>query len=198
MRKLLRAFVSEQPGKWQMDDMVLLAELIKARNAVMEQIAALIQRPALIGHAGEFIAARIFGIALEESASQKGVDGHFTDSHLAGQSVNIKWYTKREDILDVTPEALPDFYLVLTGPKSAASSSREKTRPWAIETVYLFDAQRLVCRLCSRGVKIGVATSVRQQLWDEAEVYPTARNTRLILSEEQQKLLAHFEREGNT
>lgn len=163
----------------------------------MKQIAAIIQRPALIGHVGEFIASRIFGIALEESASRKGIDGCFTDGQLAGQSVNIKWYTKRENILDVTPDALPDFYLVLTGPESAAAhSSRGKTRPWVIETVYLFDAHKLVHRLRLRGVKIGVATSVGQQLWDEAEVYPTPRNARLILSEEQRKLLAHFQREG--
>jgi hypothetical protein len=130
---------------------------------------------------------------LEESASQKGLDGRFTHGQLAGRSVNIKWYAKREGLLDVTPDALPDFYLVLAGPKSAASSSRGEDRPWVIENVYLFDAPQLVRRLRSRGVKIGIATSVRQQLWDEAEIYPTARNTRLILSNAQRKLLAHFQ-----
>jgi hypothetical protein len=180
-----------------MDNVIQLAELIRTRNAVMKQIAALIQRPALIGHVGEFIASRIFRIALEESASQKGIDGRFTDDQLAGQSVNIKWYAKRENILDVTPDALPDFYLVLTGPKSAASSSRGGVRPWVIEAVYLFDAHELVQGLRSRGVKTGVATSVRQHLWDEAEVYPIPRNTRLMLSEEQRKLLARFHRDGS-
>ena len=179
-----------------MDDVIRLAELIRARNAVVKQIAGLIQRPALIGHVGEFIASRVFGIALEESASQKSLDGRFTDGQLVGQSVNIKWYTKRENLLDVTPDALPDFYLVLAGPKSAASSSRGKVRPWVIEAVYLFDAHQLVHKLRSRGVKIGVATSVRQQLWEEAEVYPTPRNTRFILSEMQRQSLACFQREG--
>jgi hypothetical protein len=175
-----------------MDDLIQLAELIRTRNAVMKQIAHIIQRPALIGHVGEFIAAHIFGIALEESASQKGLDGRFTHGQLAGRSVNIKWYPKRENILDVRPDALPDFYLVLAGPKSTVSSSRGGERPWVIENVYLFDAPQLVRRLRSRGVKIGVATSVRQQLWEEAEVYPTARNKRLILTDAQRKLLAHF------
>lgn len=175
-----------------MDDVIRLAKLIRTRNTTMRQIAALIQRPALIGHVGEYIASRVFGIALEESASQKSIDGHFTDGKLAGQSVNIKWYAKRENILDVTPNALPDFYLVLAGPKSAGTSSRGEVRPWVIEAIYLFDTPQLVHRLRSRGVKIGVATSVRQSLWDEAEVYPTPRNAQLMLSEAQRKLLAHF------
>ena len=51
-------------------------------------------------------------------------------------------------------------------------------------------------REVTRGVKIGVATSVRQYLWDEAEVYPTPKNARLMLSEEQREFLAHFQRSG--
>jgi len=54
-----------------MDDLTRLAQLIQTRNQVAREIASLIGRPAIIGHVGEYIAARVFRIALEESAAQK-------------------------------------------------------------------------------------------------------------------------------
>jgi hypothetical protein len=60
---------------------------------------------------------------LEQSASQKGIDGRFAGGSLARKTVNIKWYGKMEGLLDVSPGNLPDFYLVMTGPKATASSS---------------------------------------------------------------------------
>jgi hypothetical protein len=176
-----------------MADLKQLAELIKTRNTIGEQIAALIGRPAMIGHVGEFIASRIFNIALEESASQKSIDGHFVDGPLEGHSVNIKWYGRQEGALDVTPDALPDYYLVLAGPKPGAGSSRGSIRPWLIHSVFLFDARELVSQLRERGVKIGIATSVRQRFWKEAEIYPVQRNTTLVVSDGQRKQLAMFQ-----
>jgi hypothetical protein len=38
-------------------------------------------------------------------------------------------------------------------------------RPWFIDAVYLFDAHRLRDELDQRGVKIGVATSIRNAQW---------------------------------
>jgi len=174
-----------------MDDLTQLAELIKTRNRIAEEITAVIGRPALIGHVGEYIASRIFAIDLEESASQKSIDGHFTTGLLKGRSVNIKWYGKREGLLDITPDALPDFYLVLTGAKASAMSSRGKTRPWLIKSVFLFDAPELCEALRKRGIKMGVETSVRQQHWQAAEVYP-GHNARLPLSDGQRRFLALF------
>ena len=175
-----------------MHDLAKLAALISRKNAVAEEIAAIIRRPALIGHVGEYIASRIFGIYLEESAVSKGIDGRFADGPLAGASVNIKWYTKHEGLLDITPEALPDYYLVLAGPKAPAVSSRGSIRPWLIRSVFLFDAKVLVKKLEERPVKIGVATSVTRAVWQEAEVYPTQRSGELILTEEQREILLLF------
>jgi hypothetical protein len=84
-----------------MDDLVLLADLIKAKNSVDNIIANLIGRPAQIGHVGEYIAAKIFDIELNRSASQKDIDGYFRSGPLAARSVNVKWYGKREGILDL-------------------------------------------------------------------------------------------------
>ena len=61
-----------------------------------------------------------------------------------------------------------------------------------IEAVFLFDAQALVNHLRKRGVKIGIATSVVQEEWRQAEIYPTRRNPALVLSGEQRRLLALF------
>ena len=175
-----------------MDDLVRLAELIRARNAVARDIATLIGRPAQLGHIGEHIASRIFGIALEGSASRKSVDGRFADGPLVNRSVNVKWYAKQEGVLDLTPEALPDFYLVLAGPRSLAESSRGGVRPWIIESVHLFESKELMGVLRARGVKMGIATSVAQGLWEAAEVYPNRRSPWLVVSDEQREMLQLF------
>jgi hypothetical protein len=175
-----------------MNELFRLSALIKQFNEIGDLIASLIGRPAEFGHIGEYVASKVFIIALVESAAHKSIDGYFAGGALVGRSVNIKWYAKWEGLLDITPHALPDFYLVLTGPKSAAISSRGTTRPKVIEYVFLFDAAELVVALTVRKVKIGVATSVVRPLWLKAEVYPTQRNPRLVLSEEQRHLLALF------
>jgi len=90
----------------------------------------------------------------------------------------------------MNPEAHPDFYLVLAGPKSGPISSRGTIRPWVISSVFLFEAEELVNAL--GGARIGIATSVRRQLWNDAEIYPEQRTMRLLLSPEQRALLAHF------
>ncbi|OLE60155.1 MAG: hypothetical protein AUI36_12565 [Cyanobacteria bacterium 13_1_40CM_2_61_4] len=61
-----------------------------------------------------------------------------------------------------------------------------------IQSVYLFDARRLLEDLRSRGVKIRTGSSVRQALWKAAGVYPEARNATLVLPQEQRDLLALF------
>ena len=121
-----------------------LAELIHAKNRIDDEIAEIIGRPSLIVHVGEYIASEIFKIELEQSAVEKGIDGRFTQGPLKGQTVNIKFYGKRENLLDINIDHLPDYYLVLTGPKSSAVSSRSATRPWLISSVYLFNSQKLM------------------------------------------------------
>jgi len=175
-----------------MDKLAELADLIKQRNKVETRIAKIIGRPAQIGHVGEYIAASIFGIQLEHSAAQRGIDGRFRRGALDGKTVNIKWYAKMEGLLDITPKYLPDFYLVMAGPKFGAASSRGTSRPWRISSVYLFASQALMRILNARGVKIGTATSVPSYLWHEAEVYPTQQNNQLMLSSDQREQLELF------
>ncbi len=178
-----------------MDDLAQLAGLIRRRNQLEQEISALIKRPAQIGHLGEYIAARIFGIALEQSAANKGFDGQFTDGPLLGRTVNVKWYARWECLLDINPLDLPDYFLVLAGPKYAAMSSRGQTRSWLIDHVFLFDAPQLVEQLRYRGVKIGIPTSVRKQFWNDAEIYPQQRSVSLLLSDAQRRMLMLFSSE---
>lgn len=175
-----------------MNDLPRLAELIKARTAIDNQIAALIGRPAERGHTGEYIAAAVFGITLQESAAHKGSDGYFTAGPLAGRAVNIKWYGKQSSIIDLNPDGMPDDYLVFTGPKSGPGSSRGLTNPWVIESVFLLDAAEVVALLRERGRRIGIATGLPRQLWQAAEIYPVARNPRLTLTEAQRAALTLF------
>lgn len=169
-----------------------LAELIRRRNEIGREITALIGRPAQIGHLGEHIASEIFDIKLEESAVNKGFDGRFKSGSLAGRSVNIKWYAKREGALDIRPDAMPDYYLVLTGPKETSGTSRGEARPWLIEYVFLFEADSLVATLAQRQVKLGVATSIARELWDQAEIHPSQRCELLPVTDDQRALLGMF------
>lgn len=174
------------------ESLTRLAELIRTRNQTANEITSIIGRPAQIGHVGEFIASKIFNITLEKSASEKAIDGIFSEGPLKGQTVNIKWYAKRENILDITPNELPDYYIVLTGPKSTTLISKGKVRPWVIETVYLFNAQELVSKLHKKGLNIGTATSIKEDYWDKAEIHPNANNKSLVLNQEQMEILALF------
>ena len=176
-----------------MDALERLAQAIMERNAVERRIAGIIGRPGLVGHVGEYIASEVFHITLEDSATQKGIDGRFASGPLRDKSVNIKWYAKREGLLDINPDHLPDFFLVLAGPKTAAASSRGTARPWRVSSVFLFDSHELIEALHRRGVKIGIATSVANHLWEEAQIYPEGPSNILPLSQEQRGKLALFD-----
>ena len=122
-----------------------------------------------------------------------GFDGRFADGPLAGKTVNVKWYGKREGLLDINPDSAPDYYLVMTGPKAVAMTSRGQTRPLVITEVFLFDGPALVERLRRLGVRLGVATGVRQHEWEAARVYPaSASGARLTLTGVQREKLRLF------
>jgi hypothetical protein len=192
--QLTLAWVTDEPAEQAIEvaELRTLGELLTQRNRIDHAIAHVLKRPAERGHIGEFIASRVFAITLEPSAANRGYDGRFASGPLAGRTVNIKLYGKREGLLDLTENSNADFYLVMCGPKGAATSSREATRDLVIESIYVFEAQQLVPQLRTRGVKIGVATSVANQYWDAAEVFPRPSNRRLILDAEQRAALAAF------
>jgi hypothetical protein len=169
-----------------------IADLLRKRNDIDARIAKIIGRPMTSGHLGEWIAAQVFDIALEDSATAPAIDGRFRTGPLTGRTVNVKWYLKQEGVLDMTESATLDCYLVLTGPHSAAASSRSSTRPWHIDAVYLFNAADLLAQQRARGVKIGVASSVPQGQWQAAEIFPVARNPMLTPTPAQLSLLRLF------
>ncbi len=169
-----------------------LATLIGERNAVAMRITAVIRRPAQIGHVGEYIASRVFDIELEQSAATKGIDGVFGSGALVGRTANIKFYAKRENLLDIRPDAVADYYLVMTGPKTSTMTSRGEVRPWHIDSVFLFGGPTLVDHLKARSVKVGVATSVVTEQWNRAEIYPRSVNPLYQLNNEQKEMLGLF------
>jgi hypothetical protein len=72
------------------------------------------------------------------------------------------------------------------------------TRPWRIDAVYLFDAAELLAQRRAHNVNVGVATSVRQNQWEAAEIFPEARNPRLPLTPTQKSLLRLLAGPGGT
>jgi hypothetical protein len=169
-----------------------LSDLLSEMNTLGERISEITGRPATIGHTGEYIAAHIFDIELEESSTAKGIDGVFRSSNLAGMTVNIKWYSKLEFMLDINPDAVPDYFLVMTGPKTPSQSSRCTIRPWIINHVFLLNGTELMIELNARGVKIGVATSVQKHHWLAAEIYPNKRNMTYRMTDEQMGMIHAF------
>jgi hypothetical protein len=169
-----------------MPDLNRLAELVRIKNNADAAIAELIGRPSAPGNIGEFVAARVFAIQLMASGAHPGYDGVFTDGPLTGKTVNIKTYSRHESVLDISPHAC-DCYLVLAGPAGQA-----RVLPWVIDSVFLFQREELLTALTARGVKIGVATSVRKTDWEAARIYPPPQAPRLHLSEPQLAQLALF------
>lgn len=172
------------------DQLPRLADALRRRNMIDAEIATIVGRAMTSGHAGEWIAARIFDLELESSAAAKAIDGRFRSGALAGASVNVKWYLKQEGLLDITPDVLPEYYLVLAGPRPSVLTA--SVRPWCIESVHLFAAAPLVERLRGAGARVGVATSVRQAEWQAAQIYPHANDNLLALSSDQRDTLSLF------
>lgn len=169
-----------------------LSELLIEMNSIGEKISEITQRPATIGHTGEYIASHVFDIELEEVANAKGIDGRFRSGVLAGKSVNVKWYGKLEYMMDINPDALPEYFLVMTGPKAKVLTSKGGIRPWLVDYVFLFNAAELMIELNARGVKIGVATSVRKHKFQDAEIYPNKRNMSYRMTDDQMGILMAF------
>ena len=170
-----------------------LAELLKARNTVEKNIANIIGRSVNTNNVGDTIAAAIFDIALSDPGYlYKSSDGRFLNGPLAGKSVAIEWYPRRDGQINLKIDAPIDYYLVLAGPKTSETLTQNYLNPWVIESVHLFDARELLAALRERGVQIGTGTSVIAELWDRAEIHPKQRNPTLELSEEQRRLLALF------
>lgn len=106
----------------------------------------------------------------------------------------MKFYGKREGCLDLATSGTPDFYLVLTGPTAGAICSRGARRPLVIEAVYLFESAALLTALSRRDrpPKIGIATSVADEYWTAAEIWPWSGSANPRLTAEQGQTLALF------
>jgi hypothetical protein len=169
-----------------------LGVLLRERNRVDAEIATLISRPSIQGHIGEYIAAAIFDLELSKNATEAGFDARFRSGPHAGKRVNIKWYGRREGLLDLNSLHETDFYLVMTGPKWSTSSSRKGARPLVIDEVFLFDAESLHNSQRKRGVRIGIASSVPLAAWESARIYPMSPQTTLPISAESCRLLSLF------
>ena len=174
-----------------MKDLPQLASLIKSRNTIDSKIATLIGKPAQVQSVGEYIAAVIFGITLDETETHKSSDGRFTRGPLAGHTVDVQWHTRHDGVLHLKTDPLPDYYLAFVGSKEA-TSLHTLSIPWVIESVFLFDAGELLTALHERGVQVGKGTSITGPLWERAEIYPVQRNSRLMLTSEERTTIGLF------
>jgi hypothetical protein len=162
------------------NELAQLAQPLIARDALDSRIAELVGRSARPGDVGEFIAARVFDLEPAATATQAGYDGIFRSGPLADKTVNVKTYGDVLGGLDIG--AHPCAYtLVLTGPPRGRSVGVRHHR-WQITGVYLFEMPQLLATLTERGVKIGVATSLRKTDTDTARVLPPSDRSPLRLT----------------
>jgi len=179
-----------------METLHQLAALLKQRAPIDAQIANLLGVPADTGSIGEYIAARIFGIDLNLSRSEKAHDGYFQRGQLAGQRVNVKCYLSFTRHLDIDPENIPDYYLVLTADLQTGKPALE--RPLIIQSVFLFHAQTLIAELDRRRqqkqktLMLNEATYVHADLWQSAQIYPIQQHSLLPVEEKERQLLKLF------
>jgi hypothetical protein len=125
---------------------------------------------------------------LDDAADQAEKEG---ERHGPGASATPSCLVKPAiGLLDPSGPQAADYTLVLTGPRSAAVTSRGTTSPIVVSAVYLFRNDELLANLGVKGVKIGVATSVARNFWDAAEIYSRRTGTPLPLDERQRDLLA--------
>jgi hypothetical protein len=102
--------------------------------------------------------------------------------------MNPKWYLKREGLLDMSASPALDCHLVLTGPESAAASSRGSTLPWSVDAVCLIDAHQLDDHQTARGENWCCPSVLSAQCY-AAEIYPR-ENFRFPLTAAQAQMLA--------
>lgn len=177
-----------------MDELDQLLTLLEKKNALEKEIAALIDRQADAGNIAEYAAAKIFDIDLRKQKNNKDDDGIFLSGPLAGHSVNVKYTAQRLPTLDLPKDwqqrqdTLAHYYLVLCGPKSTRQLLKDPHRPWVLESVFLFETLAILTVLAGK-VQIGTATSVREEFWAAAELFPHAHNDLFPLSIEQRRLL---------
>ena len=107
-----------------------------------------------------------------------------TSPHLS--EATVKTYSRNEWILDFSGHHC-DYYLVMTGPPGPA-----RDRAWVVEAVYLFDTPDLLAKLRSRRIKIGVATSVLLEDWEDARIFPARSAAPLRLTKAQAAALKLF------
>ena len=177
-----------------MEKLKELSGLIKQWNVIEVKISGLIGHPGTIANIGEYIAEQVFSVELEKSKTQRGYDGKFTKGALRGRTVNIKIAREREGYIDWRDDALPEYFLIITGPKRTKRAN--PARPIHITNVYLFEVDSTRRILRKRGVKPPkgkrVQASVIDELWTKAEIYPNQVCKELRVSPAQRAQLSLF------
>ena len=81
----------------------------------------------------------------------------------------------------------------LGSPTSGRHRPPRGGRKGAIKEVFLFEAAPLVARLLAHGVRLGTATSVRNEEWDRARIYPASSGDPPELAKDQMDALRLFD-----
>lgn len=179
--------VSIVPGR--LDE---LADLIRRKNAIDADIAAIVGRPAQMGHVGEHVAAEIFWHCARAFSINEVHRRLLRHGSLGGPVSQHQVVRETGGVAGSCAQLPPGLLPSDDRTQGPAMSSRGGVRPWLISHVFLFESTNLYDALDRTGSKIGVATSVRAHLWAEAELFPEQRNPSLPLTSDQRNALLMF------
>jgi hypothetical protein len=174
------------------ESVTAVARLVRERDVIDGEITRIINRPAVAGHLGEWLASELFDIDLEPPGSAEAFDGRFASGPLATGTVNIEWISRRDEQLDPDSSRAIDFHLVFTGTRALALTTKGLVRPVRINACYLFDARELEARQAARGATSCAAAGLRAEEWNAAEIFPDRNNPLLTIGPEAHGLLALF------
>ena len=174
-----------------------LADLLRVFNSINHALSGLLGRSANLGNISEIIASEILHIQLEQRANHPIFDGTFSTGPFQGKTVNVKWRNDGSKTVNITNvDALPDYFLALTGPKKSNKKTGSLYHPFAIKEVCLFEAAPLVHRLKKEGTPIGHQTRVGTAAWDQARIYPIQKGSLLPLRRDQEDQFTVFSNLG--
>jgi hypothetical protein len=168
-----------------------LSELLRERNATDAAIGQITSGSVADRHVAHWVASQIFDIQPEAPGPASELTGRFQSSALEGHTVSVQWHRLQRGLLDTAETTTFEYYLVLAGPPPLTPPTYTR-QPLSVDSVYLFHARQLHAEQNARGVRPGLSSIVTATQWRAAEIYPSARNTVLLVTPVQAAQLQLF------
>jgi len=173
-----------------MDETLLrrLSDLLHDREVIDTAIEQITSVPGGDERTIQWVASEIFDIELDLSRPSTGLVGTFQSGRLSGHTVEVRSQRTCCDVLDTKGSITCEYCMVLAGPRRHDLPTSIRA-PWNIDSVYLFEMQQVHRE---RGASLAPEPTVDALQWRAAEIYPSARNSILLVNPVQAAQLQLF------